>query len=259
MCAQQIPHAAMKGRTTMVIKYVSRKTPQRHERDNRRWMGKFFFLFVFWEKTILHISKSIFLCVRMNGARWQQKAPQKRAGLASPSIGQERSFFIQKKFVNVTWWQLVAHVVAISVVLCGRMCTRNSIGPIFIHLTTSALLMPLYTEVMTMYYTDLKLAKVPSVSNRLTCVTSPTIGNRVLWVGCWYYMQRHLRKAQKLRFYLVMSQFSSAANRQMKQNRIPSPWCSFFTGQHSLLTATEFVCVEAAAVIFNEGLRWRLI
>ena len=75
-----------------------------------------------------------------------------------------------------------------------------------------------------MYYTDLKLAKVPSVSNRLTCVTSPTIGNRVLWVGCsWYYMQRHLRKAQKLRFYLVMSQFSSAANRQMKQNRIPSP------------------------------------
>ena len=131
-----------------------------------------FFLFVFWEKTILHISKSIFLCARMNGARWQQKAPQKRAGLASPSIGQERSFFIQKKFVNVTWWQLVAHVVAISVVLCGRMCTRNSIGPIFIHLTTSALLMPLYTEVMTMYYTDLKLAKVPSVSNRLTCVPS---------------------------------------------------------------------------------------
>ena len=43
-----------------------------------------------------------------------------------------------------------------------------------------------------MYYTDLKLAKVPSVSNRLTCVTSPTIGNRVLWVGCWYYMQRHI-------------------------------------------------------------------
>ena len=32
--------------------------------------------------------------------------------------------------------------------------------------------MPLYTEVMTMYYTDLKLAKVPSVSNRLICVTS---------------------------------------------------------------------------------------